>query len=96
MKLKGRRQSTNVEDRTREPTIIPDGAEVWGGPFQGKGRGSGKFRWDSETMDSPEQKIAKELLKKEESAKGVPTPSPRPKQAKWTVKSADFRGKNSK
>lgn len=92
MKLKGRRQSNNVEDRTNNPDIIPDGAEVWGGPFKGKGSGSEKFRWDAEKMDSPIQKVKKELLKKEETGRGVPTPTSRPEQAAWTVKKAKFRG----
>lgn len=98
MKLKGRRQSTNVEDRTNDPDIIPDGAKVLAGPF-GNVKApidrDNTFRWDSKTMDSRDQKIKKELSEKDEYGR-TPIPTPKPTQVtpgNWSEKKANFRGK---
>lgn len=77
MKWKGRRQSTNVEDRTNEsPVEIPEGAKMFDGSIMGVNKKRGP-NTEFNPSDPAEMKVVRELGKR--NIEGTtPTPTPRP------------------
>lgn len=72
MKLKGRRQSTNVEDRRNEKTEIPDGAQLTDGSIYYNPKTSSAGTRDPKIID-----VARELGRHNRE-KTTPVPTPRP------------------
>lgn len=89
MKWKGRRQSKNLEDKTDEIVVIPEGEKMFGG-----------YRWDKRMDNLPAKMKREELERKKTNSKDehkvktelhrhdrdgtTPTPSPKPKRIQVT------------